>query len=165
MESSPAMWQRNNRPVCRMWQMGRCPLTSIQCDFRHADPQGSNALPVLAEGFVPQPRSSDLSWDFGSHAVHRDRRPLQEIVLPASSTSVREIGQESDQGTWGSPRSSPQRWAAANPAGDREAGTSGKSTFLISVEPIWGACVSTSNRSQHAPGSWLPSRRIQCLDG
>ena len=115
-----------------MWQMGRCHLSSIQCDFRHADP-AMVAQPMLAEGFVPQPRSSDAHWEFGNHAVHTDRQPLQEIVLPASSKSVHVYEQdrqgaqeEADQSTWGSPGSSPQRWSNANFAGDTQAGTSGE---------------------------------------
>lgn len=133
MDSSRVMRERNNRPVCRMWQMGRCHLSSIQCDFRHADP-GMIAQPMLAEGFVPQPRSSDARWEFGNHAIHRDRQPLQEIVLPASSTSIhvyerdrQSPQEEAGQSTWGSPRSSPQRWTNANPDGETQAGRSRKS--------------------------------------
>lgn len=142
MDISPAMWRRNNRPICRMWQMGRCPLNSIQCEFRHVDPSGSTAQPVLQEAFVPQPRTPERSWgsgnhnvhierqlmlaedfapqltrspdDFGSHAAHRNRQPLQEIVVPASLTEaigLDGIDEEADQSTWGSPRSSPRRWA------------------------------------------------------
>ncbi|KAK6002185.1 hypothetical protein QM012_001823 [Aureobasidium pullulans] len=112
MNSSRVMRQRNNRP----------------CDFRHADP-GMVVQPMLAEGFVPQPRASDSRWEFGNHAVHRDRQPLQEIVLPASSTSIHEYERDrqsaqddAGQSTWGSPRSSPQRWSNVNPAGEARAG-------------------------------------------
>ncbi|CAD0092920.1 unnamed protein product [Aureobasidium mustum] len=136
MDPSHVMRQRNNRPICRMWQMGRCHLSSIQCEFRHADP-AMVAQPMLAEGFVPQPRSSDARWEYGNHVVHRDRQPLQEIVLPASSTSVHEYEQdhqsaqeEAGQSTWGSPRSSPQRWSNTNPARETQAGTSDKLAVL-----------------------------------
>jgi len=139
MDISPAMWRRNNRPICRMWQMGRCPLNSIQCEFRHVDPSGSTAQPVLQEAFVPQPRTPDRNGnhnmhrerqlmlaggfaaqspgspdDSGSHTVRRNRQPLQEIVLPASLTEavdLDDVHEEADQSTWGSPRSSPRRWA------------------------------------------------------
>lgn len=142
MDISPAMWRRNNRPVCRMWQMGRCPLNSIQCEFRHVDPSGSTAPPVLQEAFSPQPRTPDRVQsfgnqnvhgegqlmlaegfppqspgspdDFGSHAAHRNRQPLREIVVPASLTEaigLDGIDEEAGQSTWGSPRSSPRRWA------------------------------------------------------
>ncbi|KAH0368170.1 cyclin, partial [Aureobasidium melanogenum] len=117
-----------------MWQMGRCHLSSIQCDFRHADPS-MTAQPVLAEAFTPQPRSSYARWQFGNHAVHRDRQPLQEIVLPASLTSIHEYEQDGQsahedagQSTWGSPRSSPQRWSRANSAEGRQTSTSREST-------------------------------------
>lgn len=129
---SHVMRQRSRRPVCRMWQMGRCYLSSIQCDFRHADPSVT-AQPMLAEAFVPQTRSSDTRWEFGNHAVHRDRQPLQEIVLPASLTSIQEYEQDGQsaqddagQSTWGSPRSSPQLWSRANSAGGRPTSTSRK---------------------------------------
>ncbi|KAI4808851.1 cyclin, partial [Aureobasidium sp. EXF-8845] len=134
------MYRRNNRPVCRMWQMGRCTLNSIQCEFRHSDPSGSNAQLVLQEAFAPRLRTSSPSWSSGNHnvhrdrqfvlaegfaaqvpdspddfgMVHRDRQPLQEIVLPASLTEVHglyRVQGERDQSNWESPRSSPQRWA------------------------------------------------------
>jgi len=139
MDISPAMWRRNNRPICRMWQMGRCPLNSIQCEFRHVDPSGSTAQPVLQEAFVPQPRTPDRNGnhnmhrerqlmlaegfapqspgspdDSGSQTVRRNRQPLQEIVLPASLTEAAgldDVHEETDQSTWGSPRSSPRRGA------------------------------------------------------
>lgn len=125
-----------------MWQMGRCPLNSIQCEFRHVNPSGSTVQPVLQEAFVPQPRTPNRNWsndnhevhrerqfmlaesfapqapgspvDFDSHATHGNRQPLQEIVVPASLTEaigLDGIDEEADQSTWGSPRSSPQRWA------------------------------------------------------
>ncbi|KAI5269018.1 cyclin [Aureobasidium subglaciale] len=91
--------QRGQRPTCRMWQMGRCTFSSIQCEFRHAD-LDFRAQPTLDEGFVPQPRLSEPRWDFGAHQVHRDRQPLQELVLPASSTSYLDVDhdQQNDSG-------------------------------------------------------------------
>jgi hypothetical protein len=161
MDPSHAMWQRNNRPVCRMWQMGRCSLNSIQCEFRHADPPGSNAQPVLQEAFAPRPRISDTSWSFGNHGVHADRQtilaegfasqvpgssddfdssavhigrqPLQEIVLPASLTEVHgqdRVQEEDNQSNWGSPRSSPQRWAN----GEMQPSAFGRSPMLTASD-------------------------------
>ena len=67
---------------------------------------------MLAGGFAAQsPGSPD---DSGSHTVRRNRQPLQEIVLPASLTEavdLDDVHEEADQSTWGSPRSSPRRWA------------------------------------------------------
>ncbi|KAG9574920.1 cyclin, partial [Aureobasidium melanogenum] len=86
---------------------------------------------MLAEGFIPQPHASDVGWEFGNDAVHSDRQPLQEIVLPASLTTICEYEQdgqsaheEASQSTWGSPRSSPQRWTNTNPVEGRHTSTS-----------------------------------------
>ncbi|KAI5235170.1 hypothetical protein E4T42_09755 [Aureobasidium subglaciale] len=97
--------QRSQRPICRMWQMGRCTSSSIQCEFRHAG-LDFRAQPTLDEGFVPQPRLAESRWDFGAHQVHRDRQPLQELVLPVSSTSCLDVDhdQQNDSGErseWG----------------------------------------------------------------
>jgi hypothetical protein len=141
-----------------MWQMGRCPLSSIQCEFRHADPPGSNTQPVLQEAFAPRPCASDLNWSFGNHGVHRDRQPLlaegfasrspdhfgrsgvhgdrqplQEIVLPASLTEIHgldRVHEEGDQSSWGSPRSSPQRRAT----GEMQPSAFGKLSLLTDCE-------------------------------
>ncbi|THZ19813.1 hypothetical protein D6C91_04984 [Aureobasidium pullulans] len=108
-------------PVCRMWQMGRCELNSIQCEFRHAEPDfNTQPMPMLSEAFDPSPRLPDPHWD--DHRMHPDRKPLQELVLPAPSSSILEIDQsrpglafrqsplraDIDQDRWASPRGSPR---------------------------------------------------------
>lgn len=146
-----------------MWQMGRCALSSIQCEFRHADPPGSNTQPVLQETFAPQSRPSSQRWNFGNHgvhadrqlvlaegfalqlpgssddfgnsAIHTDRQPLQEIVLPASLTEVYgldRVQEEDNQSTWGSPRSSPQRWAN----GEMQPSAFGELSPLTASKPV-----------------------------
>jgi hypothetical protein len=173
-----------------MWQMGRCPLSSIQCEFRHADPPGSNTRPVLQEAFTPRPRASDLNWSFGNHGVHRDRQPLlegfaprlsrspddfgrsaihadrqplQEIVLPASLTEVHgldRVHEEADQSTWGSPRSSPQRWAT----GEMQPSAFGKLSLLTDPQPI-GERVLTSNRTSTITECWISEQRARYPEG
>ncbi|KAI5197022.1 cyclin [Aureobasidium subglaciale] len=116
------MMQRNQRPICRMWQMGRCTFSSIQCEFLHAE-SDVRAQRTLDEGFVPQPRLPEPRWDWGAHQVHRDRQPLQELVLPASSTSYLDVDRnqqnnseerpewdDEDYQSRGRPRKRAQHW-------------------------------------------------------
>lgn len=181
------MWRRNNRPICRMWQMGRCPLNSIQCEFRHVHPSGSTAQPVLQEAFVPQPRTPERSWGSDNHNVHRerqpllaegpnpqwpgspdhfgrdaarrDRQPLQEIVVPASLTEaigLDGIDEEADQSTWGSPRSSPRRWAN----GEMQPRAFSK----LSHSSRRGGHTLTPNRSSSIRNCRITERRLQCSE-
>jgi hypothetical protein len=163
-----------------MWQMGRCTLNSIQCEFRHSDPPGSNTQPVLQEAFTPRPCVSDSTWSFGNHNVHRDRQfvlaesfapgspddfgmvyrdrlPLQEIVLPASLTEVQgldRVSEEGDQNNWRSPRSSPQRWAN----GEMQPSAFGKLSLLTGLGLMYKNRVLTSNRPSHIFECWVSER-------
>jgi hypothetical protein len=188
MDPSHAVYRRNNRSVCRMWQMGRCTLNSIQCEFRHSDPSGSNAQPVLQEAFTPRPRTSNSNWSSGNRnvhrdrqfvlaesfapqvpdspddfgMVHRDRQPLQEIVLPASLTEVHglyRVQGERDQSNWESPRSSPQRWAN----GEIQPSAFGKLS-RTGPQPLYGECLLTFDRPSIRPECWISERCNRFLE-
>lgn len=85
MDPLHAAFRRSQRPVCRLWQRGNCTLSSIQCEFRHAEVD-SQAGPSLGEAFAPQQRIPDSRWM--SRGEQARREPLQELVFPASSTSI-----------------------------------------------------------------------------
>jgi hypothetical protein len=192
MDPSHAAWQRNNRPVCRMWQMGRCPLSSIQCEFRHADPPGSNAQPVLQEAFAPRPRASDLTWSFGNHGVHRDRQPLlaegfvpqvprspddfgrsaihgdrqplQEIVLPASLTEVHGLDRVHEEGNQ-STCGSLRSSPQRWATGEMQPSAFGKLSLSTDPQPMCGECVLTLSRTSTITECWISERWCLCLEG
>ena len=79
-----------DRPVCQLWQRGRCTLSSLQCDFRHAN-DGPLLLPSLGAPFEPEPepRGRQQRWRDDDDDL-MTRRPLQEIWIPAPATSIRD---------------------------------------------------------------------------
>jgi hypothetical protein len=114
---------------------------------------------VLAEGFAAQvPDSPD---DFGM--VHRDRQPLQEIVLPASLTEVHgldRVQEEGDQSNWKSPRSSPRRWAN----GEMQPSALGKLS-RTGPQPMYEERLLTVDRSSIRPECWISERCSRFLEG